>query len=196
MENNSDSTPLIPITIEAAAEVMPGNCVDLDNNSFDNDDSQTASDTSVLESSIEHDALVSDGDSSAANGEKALSFGSGLTRLLQGDSVHDQIKRTFLHGLRFLEALPEVVSIDRNSFPGPIGQVKLLAFEMFAKATEERRGGDANVVYAWFPATGDEIRRILQDGSIHGSGLKIMVQIAGICTRKNPPPSCQIAAPL
>ncbi|XP_038685064.1 probable inactive poly [ADP-ribose] polymerase SRO5 [Tripterygium wilfordii] len=178
MENNSDSTPLIPIPIEPAAEVMPENSVensvdlddnmpensvensvDLDNISFDNDDSQTASDTSVLES--EHDALISDGESSAAKGE---SFGSGLTRLLQGDNVHDQIKRTFLHGLRFLEALPEVVSIDRNSFPGPIGQAKLQAFEMFVKATEERRGGDANVTYAWFPATGDEIRRILQDG--------------------------------
>ncbi|KAF5743759.1 hypothetical protein HS088_TW08G00346 [Tripterygium wilfordii] len=172
MENNRDSFMRISITIEPTAEVTPANGVNLANGSLDNHENRAASEFSSLETSIEDDALVSDGDSSATNGTnygKVPSFGNDLTRLLQGDSVHDQLKRTFVQGLRFLEAQPEVVSIHRNSFPGPIGQAKLQAFQMFAKATEERRGGDANVKYAWYPATGDEIRRILQDGFGHAN---------------------------
>ncbi|KAJ0047585.1 hypothetical protein Pint_15441 [Pistacia integerrima] len=112
------------------------------------------------------DSVMSDCES--ANSGSAFdphpSLGEGLISLHEGDKVYDLIKRRLISGLGVLGTRAEIVGIQRNLFPGIIGQARVQSFQIFAKALARKWGGDANVKYAWYSSTKDEICKIIQHG--------------------------------
>ncbi|KAJ0106490.1 hypothetical protein Patl1_18035 [Pistacia atlantica] len=112
------------------------------------------------------DSVMSDCES--ANSGSAFdphpSLGEGLISLHEGDKVYDLIKRRLISGLGVLGTRAEIVGIQRNSFPGVIGQARVQSFQIFAKALARKCGGDANVKYAWYSSTKDEICNIIRHG--------------------------------
>ncbi|KAF2315943.1 hypothetical protein GH714_040738 [Hevea brasiliensis] len=127
--------------------------------SSDKANEQTESFSSDLESV--HDDL----ESVISNGESA-SYGqfTELVRLFEGDRMHDLIIRRFLSGLGSIGEFTRVFAVHRNTYSGIMGQARMQSFQIFVKAMEKQRGGNANVKYAWFGATADEICNIMKNG--------------------------------
>lgn len=129
------------------------------------------------------DSIISDCES--ANSRPAFdpspSLGEGLISLHEGDKVYDIIKRRLILGLGALGRQTELVAIQRNSFPGLTGQARIQSFQIFTKALATKCGGDANVKYAWYSSTKDEICKITHHGfgcygkpnnnGLYGSGI-------------------------
>lgn len=129
------------------------------------------------------DSIISDCES--ANSRPAFdpspSLGEGLISLHEGDKVYDIIKRRLILGFGALGRQTELVAIQRNSFPGLTGQARIQSFQIFAKALATKCGGDANVKYAWYSSTKDEICKITHHGfgcygkpnnnGLYGSGI-------------------------
>ncbi|KAA8540819.1 hypothetical protein F0562_024782 [Nyssa sinensis] len=93
-------------------------------------------------------------------------FGDELIRVDEGNDVHGVITRRFISGMGFLAEHTSVVSIHRNSFSSFTGQARLQSFNIYSRAIEKKCGGHANVKYAWYGGSKDEIRNI----SSHGFG--------------------------
>ncbi|KAJ8753511.1 hypothetical protein K2173_022752 [Erythroxylum novogranatense] len=135
--------------------------------SFHNpNNSRTRSVSSCLETAHDPDTAVSDCESCASSddSDQLQEFGGGLVRLFEGDRVHDVIRRNFLSRLGFLGAQTKVVAIHRNPYSDAIGQAKMQSFQIFTKALETKRHGNANVRYAWYGNTRNEIREIVKYG--------------------------------
>lgn len=99
---------------------------------------------------------------------------SYLVRLGEGDSVYDLLKTRFLHGLGALSSKAEILAIQRNVCSDAVSQARLRSFLFYAEAVSKLRGGDSNVKYAWYGATGEnDVRGILSNGfsHVHGNSL-------------------------
>lgn len=122
--------------------------------SEDEDDSSSVSDCeSVISGSpfVEHTSTKPD----------------GLVRLDESDKMHGIIEKKFISRLVVHGVKAQVESIHRNLFnASAITQARLRSFQIFSKAVEMKNGGDANVKYAWFGASKDEINKII----LHGFG--------------------------
>lgn len=93
---------------------------------------------------------------------------SGLVRLVEGDRLHDLIKRRFISGLGSLGAQASVVAIHRNTYSSVLGQARLQSFQIYSKAVERKCGGNANIKYGWYaPSSQDEISNIVAHGFDH-----------------------------
>ncbi|KAB5532014.1 hypothetical protein DKX38_018684 [Salix brachista] len=116
--------------------------------------------------SRDQESVISDSESSSS-GVSSLQFppfNDGLIRLFEGDRVHDLIKRRFVSSLGLLGKQATVVAIHRNSFSGVLEQARVKSFQIFAKAMENKCGGDANVKFGWYGGTRDEISEIMKHG--------------------------------
>lgn len=124
---------------------------------------------SVSDTVSDQEPTVSDCESSVSgvSFEQLQSFDDGLVRLVEGDPVCDVIKRRFESSFALLGVQATVAGVYRNSFGGVMGQAKLNSFRLYAQAVENKCGGDANMKYAWYGASKDEIVKIVSHGFDH-----------------------------
>lgn len=126
------------------------------NSSSENHDHEKDSSTSDCESGISGPTM-----------EPHRFFGLRLVEIEEGDRLHETIKRKFVSGLGFLGMKASVVAIHRNTCSGFLGQARLQSFRAFAKAMEKKCSGNANLKYAWFGGSKDEIEKIVSHGFGH-----------------------------
>lgn len=90
---------------------------------------------------------------------------NGMALLEDGNSEHRIIERSFLKGLGQLGKETKVVAIHKNSYSSPIGQARMESFRIFSEAVRRKSSGNnANVKYAWYGASRDEICEIVTHG--------------------------------
>ncbi|KAK4376878.1 hypothetical protein RND71_003174 [Anisodus tanguticus] len=89
---------------------------------------------------------------------------NGMIKLEKSDKEHDLIKAGFLSGMGQLAKEIEVVGIHKNSCSTIFGQAKLEAFRIHSEAMRKKCGGNANIKYAWFGSSKDEICNIISHG--------------------------------
>lgn len=136
----------------------------------------------------DHDASIGEDSSTVSDCESGVSAtttgeeqrqrrqnsDSFLVRLGEGDSVYDLLKTRFLHGLGALSSKAEILAIQRNACSDAVSQARLRSFLFYAEAVSKLRGGDSNVKYAWYGATGEnDVRGILSNGFSHVHGNSI-----------------------
>ncbi|XWS50957.1 hypothetical protein CRYUN_Cryun12cG0135700 [Craigia yunnanensis] len=128
-----------------------------------------SSNSTSLDTENDQESVLSDCESrvSSPSFDQSSLFISGLIRLFPGDKAHDVIKTRFLSNLGPLAAHTKDLTIQKNGFLGVTWQARLQSFEIFIKAVEKKCGGDANVKYAWCPATRYEICKIVEHGFGH-----------------------------
>ncbi|KAI7754077.1 hypothetical protein M8C21_009592 [Ambrosia artemisiifolia] len=92
---------------------------------------------------------------------------TGLVRLDESDKLCGIIGKKFVSRLSEIGIDAVVDCIHRNMFnANVISQARISSFQIFVKALQKRNGGDANIKYAWFGGSKDEINNII----IHGFG--------------------------
>ncbi|KAK9276522.1 hypothetical protein L1049_006056 [Liquidambar formosana] len=95
-------------------------------------------------------------------------FGSftrnGMINLDEGNGEHDIIKKSFLLGMGDFGKDANVVAIHKNSYSSLAGQARLESFRIFSEAVAKKCGGDANIKYAWYGGSREEIRQIIAHG--------------------------------
>lgn len=96
--------------------------------------------------------------------DSSYRFENGLIRVDEGEQAYHAIKQKLLSGLGILGSHTTIDGIFKNSYQGLIKEIKLKIFGIFSKAVEEKNGGSANVEYAWYGASMNEINTILSHG--------------------------------
>ncbi|CAA3006980.1 probable inactive poly [ADP-ribose] polymerase SRO2 isoform X1 [Olea europaea subsp. europaea] len=136
-------------------------------------------------------AADSECESSNPDVEKFEFFtGNGMIRLDEEKNEHIVIKDSFLMGMRLLGKESDVVAIHKNLYSSRTGMVRMEAFRIFSAAVAEKCGGDANVKYAWYGGSRDELCEIIgygfsrckepQNGVSHGIGIHLSPTNAAI----------------
>ncbi|XP_020537437.1 probable inactive poly [ADP-ribose] polymerase SRO5 isoform X2 [Jatropha curcas] len=157
--------------MEHAVPVNSSSSTEFQQHSLVMSSEQSQSLNSDLETLNHQESMVSDGESgvSGATSNQFLELGNGLVRIFEGDRVHDLIKRRFLSGLGSLGKQATVTAIYRNTYSGIIDQARMKSFQILTKAMEDKCNGNANVKFAWFGDSTDEICKIMK----HGFGSQI-----------------------
>lgn len=96
---------------------------------------------------------------------------SGLTRIDEGDKIHGIISNKFLSGLGCFGTSTQITAIHKETCSSFTKQAKLQSFLIHSKAVENKCGGNANVKYAWFGASKDEINNIFSYGFSHSQAI-------------------------
>lgn len=114
----------------------------------------------------DQDHSISDSESGISGGKKDESklFGDGLIKVDEDERLHGIIKHRFISGLGSLAISTKVESIHRNAYSSLTRQARLHSFHIFKRAVENKCGGSANVKYAWYGSTKDEISKIVSHG--------------------------------
>ncbi|XWS60735.1 hypothetical protein CRYUN_Cryun07bG0061200 [Craigia yunnanensis] len=136
----------------------------------DSDKTHTAASNSTsLDTTNDQESVFSDCESSVAGPsfDQSSLFNNALIRLFPGDKAHDVIKKRCLSSLGLLAAHTKDLTIQKNGFLGVTWQARQQSFQIFIKAMDKKCGGDANVKYAWCPATRDDICKIVEHGFGH-----------------------------
>ncbi|KAG2675858.1 hypothetical protein I3760_12G026400 [Carya illinoinensis] len=143
---------------------------------MEDSDSKTISDQEGSLSSCESGV-------SAAISKHSPVFDDGLLRLVEGERVYDGIKRRLVLGFASRGVHVTVVGIHRNGFGGVRGQAISSSFRIYSKAMEEKFGpGNANIKYAWYGASKDEIAHIVSHGFCHcGISRNNGLFVGGVC---------------
>ncbi|KAK4744359.1 hypothetical protein SAY87_010671 [Trapa incisa] len=149
----------------------------------DSDDNFNSTDTTSYDSAT---SSISDSEScisgnmapcsTAAASNQSPCFGNGLIRLREGDKSLDFIERQFMAGLGRLGEKITVTAIHKNGYSAAMSQARERAFQIYMRATEKKLAGNANVKYAWYAASKEDIPKILSygfgySGSVAGDGL-------------------------
>ncbi|PHT45469.1 hypothetical protein CQW23_14627, partial [Capsicum baccatum] len=87
-----------------------------------------------------------------------------MIKLEERDIEHDLIKASFLSGMGQWAEDVEVVAIHKNSCSTILGQARSESFRIYAEAMRKKCGGEANIKYAWFGSSKDEICKIISHG--------------------------------
>ncbi|KAI3777607.1 hypothetical protein L1987_47407 [Smallanthus sonchifolius] len=130
----------------------------------------------VIEGSVSGDSSEDEGegDSSSISDCESVTSGTrivenpyGLVRLDESDKLRGIIEKKFISKLGYIGIDAQVQNIHRNLFnASAITQARLMSFQIFTKSVEKKNGGDANIKYAWFGGSKDEINKII----LHGFG--------------------------
>ncbi|XP_057948824.1 probable inactive poly [ADP-ribose] polymerase SRO2 [Malania oleifera] len=106
---------------------------------------------------------------------------SGMVRLEEGIREHEIVNNSFLSGMERLKSGIKVVATHKNTYRGLSGKARLEGFRIFSEAVTRKCGGNANMKYAWYGASKDEIIQILshgfsrcggpETGELYGSGV-------------------------
>ncbi|XP_021645449.2 probable inactive poly [ADP-ribose] polymerase SRO2 isoform X2 [Hevea brasiliensis] len=132
------------------------------------------------------------GDAGADNGEAHSGYNNdsfedftrnGMVKIGEGTLEHDIIKKTLLEGVGRYAKDTKIVAIHKNSVSGSVGKARWLTFRIFAKAVAERRAGNANLRFAWYGASREEICQVIShgysqcgetaNGQSHGVGISL-----------------------
>ncbi|XP_059656395.1 probable inactive poly [ADP-ribose] polymerase SRO5 [Cornus florida] len=137
---------------------------------FSESDSESGGSVSGMDDD-DPDSQVSDCESGISNGntcEQHQRFGAnGLNEVDEGDRQHQLIKHCFFSGLGSLAAQTSLVSIRKNACSTFTAKARLHSFRVFTRAMEMKYGGNANVKYAWYGDSKDEITNIISRGFGH-----------------------------
>ncbi|KAK7330489.1 hypothetical protein VNO77_24684 [Canavalia gladiata] len=112
----------------------------------------------------DEESAVSDCESGVSGGETAFDEGGDL------------IQSRFVRGLGSQGLKPEVVAVRRNGCSSVMARARIHSFQIFERAVAKLCGGNANVNYAWYGASGkEEIADIIQHGfgHAHCHGLRL-----------------------
>lgn len=125
--------------------------------------------------SVSGESSEDEGDSSSVSDCESVISGKritriqpdGMVRLDESDRLHGIIEKKFISRSSVHGVNAQVQYIQRNMFnASAISLARLRSFQIFTKAVEKKNGGDANIKYAWFGASKDEIDNII----LHGFG--------------------------
>ncbi|KAJ1426205.1 RST domain of plant C-terminal [Sesbania bispinosa] len=95
----------------------------------------------------------------------------GLMNIVEGSREYQFIKKGFLKGMGFMGHATTFMSLHKNNVSSSLAkQARLDSFNIFSKAVAIKCGGDANVRYAWYGGSLDELIDIVSGGF---SGCKI-----------------------
>ncbi|KAK2970860.1 hypothetical protein RJ640_006523 [Escallonia rubra] len=117
-----------------------------------------------------------DGKDQASSESESVNFGPnnegfqslGLIKLDDGDRMNAIIKRKFVSGLGSLGVHSKVEAIHRNSYSISFTKLaRLQSFILHVKAMAKKYGGNANVKYAWYGGSKDDICKIVSHGFGH-----------------------------
>lgn len=105
------------------------------------------------------------GDSNSAVSDRFDVFTrNGMIRLEEENSAYDIIKTCFLSGMGFAGGDTNLVAIHKNVSSDLTRQARFESFKIFSQAVAQKCGGDANVKYAWYGGSKDELCEILVHG--------------------------------
>ncbi|MCD7463318.1 hypothetical protein HAX54_050328 [Datura stramonium] len=102
--------------------------------------------------------------SSTLNNYSRLLKRNEMIKLEEREKEHDLIKAGFVSGMGQLAKEVEVVGIHKNSCSTISGQARLESFRIYSEAMRNKCGGNANIKYAWFGSSRDEISNIISHG--------------------------------
>ncbi|KAK4427136.1 putative inactive poly [ADP-ribose] polymerase SRO5 [Sesamum alatum] len=134
---------------------------------------------------IQGDSCPSDCESGISGAENEQQFGlsgNGLIRVDDGEMVYEIIKKKLVSSLNCYGFDAQVEAIHRNDHSGIMSRAKLQSFCIYSRAMEIKCGGNANVKYAWFGASKDEISTVLH----HGFGLPMTTRTHGHAVHLSP----------
>lgn len=150
-------------------EISSGSYADVDIPVIQGSVSDTSSETQFDSDSDSDSDVVSDCESVITGDrvdEKANRLVGGFVRLNESDKLHGIIEKKFVSRLSEIGVKVEVECVYRNLFnDSAVSQAKISSFQIFTKALE-MKNGEANVKYAWFGGSKDEIEKIV----VHGFG--------------------------
>ncbi|CAA2953970.1 probable inactive poly [ADP-ribose] polymerase SRO5 [Olea europaea subsp. europaea] len=135
-----------------------------------------------LEDQCEQTSFASDcesGISGTGNMQEIPMFENGLIRVHEKDKMYEIIKNKFLSGLSNCGFHNEVEAIHKKVYSGSMCQAKLQSFSIYAQAMEQHFRTGANVKYAWYGASKNELNDILSHG--FGHPMNTGVYRGGIC---------------
>ena len=90
----------------------------------------------------------------------------GLMNIVeQGSEEYQFIKKGFLKGMGFMGHATTVMAIHKNNVSSSLTRrARLDSFRIFSKAVAIKCGGHANVSYAWYGGSLDELKEIVSGG--------------------------------
>ncbi|XP_027921726.1 probable inactive poly [ADP-ribose] polymerase SRO2 isoform X2 [Vigna unguiculata] len=91
--------------------------------------------------------------------------GKGLTKVENESEEYESIKNGFLKGMGFMGHATTIMAIHKNDVSSSLArQARWDSFKIFSKAVAIKSGGDANVRYAWYGASLDDLLEIVSEG--------------------------------
>ncbi|XP_061362596.1 probable inactive poly [ADP-ribose] polymerase SRO2 [Gastrolobium bilobum] len=85
--------------------------------------------------------------------------------IIEGCEEYQFVKKGFLKGMGFMGHATNVMALHKNNVSFSFArQARLDSFKIFSKAVAIKCGGDANVRYAWYGGSLDELTEIVSVG--------------------------------
>ncbi|PIN07878.1 NAD(+) ADP-ribosyltransferase [Handroanthus impetiginosus] len=112
------------------------------------------------------DSCPSDCESGVSGGENEQFplFDIGLIRIQEKEMIYKTIETKLVSSLSSYVNNLQVQAIHRSDYSNLMNRAKFQSFCIYSKALEIKNGGNANVKYAWFGASKNEIDRIIRHG--------------------------------
>ncbi|KAL0417037.1 UNVERIFIED_CONTAM: putative inactive poly [ADP-ribose] polymerase SRO5 [Sesamum latifolium] len=89
---------------------------------------------------------------------------NGFIRIPDGDTTYENIKKKLVSRLSSCGFNAQVETIHRNGYSSMTSRARLHSFSIYSKAMQMKTNGNANVKYAWYGASKQEICEILSYG--------------------------------
>ncbi|GER53169.1 WWE protein-protein interaction domain protein family [Striga asiatica] len=133
-------------------------------------------------SDIDQDSCPSDCESSISGPENEQPQLHGpqndFVTIHKGEMIYETIAKKLVTSLSSRGLDPRVESIYRNRFSSINGRARVESFGVYSRAVQTKCGGNANLTYAWFGASKNEIDMIIdygfglpRSGLTHGRGV-------------------------
>ncbi|KAL3618037.1 hypothetical protein CASFOL_038358 [Castilleja foliolosa] len=121
-----------------------------------------------FDSNPEQDSCPSDCESGISGPENEQPMisppSNGLIRIGNEETPYEMVKKKLVSSLGSYGVGALVESIHRFDFTANMNRAKLQSFFIYSKAVEEKCGGNANVKFAWFGASKNEINEVISHG--------------------------------
>ncbi|ESW31530.1 hypothetical protein PHAVU_002G245700 [Phaseolus vulgaris] len=92
-------------------------------------------------------------------------FGKGLMKVEKESEEYQSIENGFLKGMGFMGHATTIMALHKNDISFSLARkARWDSFKIFSKAMEIKCGGDANVRYAWYGASLDDLLEIVSAG--------------------------------
>lgn len=97
--------------------------------------------------------------------EKQIFIRMGLVRVEQESTEFKMVKRSFLKGMEYMGDVTGLMAVHKNNVSCNLGrQVRSDSFRIFSQAVANNCGGNANVRYAWYGGSLNELLNIVSSG--------------------------------
>ncbi|KAM0984126.1 hypothetical protein FF1_011657 [Malus domestica] len=119
---------------------------------------------------IDNDEEILDSGSDCGDSNAAVSdrFGvftrSGMIRVDDESLEHEIIKKSFVSGMGLAGRDTNIVAVHKNLSSDPTRKARFESFKIFSQAVASKCGGNANVKYAWYGGSKQEVCDVLVHG--------------------------------